>query len=235
MTDPEPRAGNRRITAAPPPPDPAPPLPPPPAPRRRPRLWPVLGTVLVIGLLAASWFALPIRTVTVQGNAQLTSAQVRQLAGLTPGFGWLYYGAWRARGLERSPWVRAASLTRRFPDAVRVQVTEQVPFARWQRPDGSVVAVAEDGTVLPGARLTPALPLLHGWGPGRLADALFVARALRRYNVQSVAYTPSGITAETAGGTLWSGDLKNLLKYAGAVVQFPSKRIHIYPWGVSVQ
>ncbi|WP_407636483.1 cell division protein FtsQ/DivIB [Deinococcus phoenicis] len=160
---------------------------------------------------------------------------MRQLAGLTPGFSWPYYGAWRAQGLAHSPWVQSAVVTRRFPDAVDVRVVERVPFARWQRPDGSVVALAEDGTVLPGARLPDTLPLLSGWGPDRLRDALFVARALGQYNVQSVAYTPSGITAKTAGGTVWSGDLKNLLKYAGAIVQFPSKQIHIYPWGVSVQ
>lgn len=249
MTDPSPRARNRRMTVvadvpdpvttdpAPPPPpeEPAEPAPP---PRRRVnwgRVWWGLGAVLVAGLLAASWFALPIRTVTVEGNRRLSEAQVRQLAGLTPGFAWPYYGAWRAQNLARSPWIRSAVVTRRFPDTVEVRVTERVPFARWQRPDGRIVALAEDGRVLPGASGVGALPLLSGWGPGRVKDALFVARALQRYNVQSVAYTPSGITAHTASGTVWSGDLNNLLKYAGAVVQYPSKEIHIYPWGVSVQ
>ncbi|MEW6422392.1 MAG: FtsQ-type POTRA domain-containing protein [Deinococcota bacterium] len=191
--------------------------------------------MIVAGLLAASWFALPIRTVTVEGNRQLSTAQVRQLAGLTPGFAWPYYGAWRAQGLRRSPWIKSAVVTRRFPDTVDVQVAERVPFARWQRSDGRVVALAEDGTVLPGAQKLEGLPLLTGWGPSRLEDALFVARALGQYNVQSVAYTPSGITAQTASATVWSGDLTNLLKYAGAVQQFPGKQIHIYPWGVSVQ
>ncbi|GAA5533192.1 FtsQ-type POTRA domain-containing protein [Deinococcus metallilatus] len=247
MTDPRPHAGNRRITAvadvpepvpadpAPPPPDPAPAEDPPRRRVNRRPLWWGLGAAVVIGALAGSWYGLPVRTVTVEGNAQLTAAQVRRLAGLTPGFSWPYYGAWRAQGLASTPWIRSAVVTRRFPDAVDVRVVERVPFARWQRPDGSVVALAEDGTVLPGAGHLDALPLLSGWGPDRLRDALFVARALQQYNVQSVAYTPSGITAQTANGTVWSGDLKNLLKYAGAIVQFPSKQIHIYPWGVSVQ
>ncbi|ABF45928.1 cell division protein FtsQ [Deinococcus geothermalis DSM 11300] len=248
MTDPEPRARNRRITAvadvpepvpAGPAPSPTPEDPPPEElPRRRVnwrRIGWSAGAVMVAGLLAASWFALPIRSVTIEGNRQLSVAQVRQLAGLTPGFAWPYYGAWRAQGLQRSPWIESATVTRRFPDAVHVRVVERVPFARWQRPDGSVVALAEDGTVLPDAQGVAGLPLLTGWGPSRLEDALFVARALGRYNVQSVAYTPSGITAQTASGTVWSGDLKHLLKYAGAIQQFPGKQIHIYPWGVSVQ
>jgi len=244
MTDPEPRRRNRRIS-----PDPSAPhlpsapasssdVPEAPRPRRDLRpLWWTLGTLALAGVLAASWFAFPVRTVTVQGNVRLSPVQVRELAGLTPGFGWPYYGAWRAQGLRRSPWIQSATVTRRFPDAVEVRVQERVPFARWQEPGGRVVTLAEDGRVLPGARGggLESLPLLTGWGPDRRRDALFVARALRRYNVQSVAYTPSGITAKTAGGTVWSGDLRTLLKYAGAIVQFPEKELHIYPWGVSVQ
>ncbi|SMB94689.1 cell division protein FtsQ/DivIB [Deinococcus hopiensis] len=207
------------------------------APRRRNwrPLWWTLGVLLVLGALAGSWFGLPIRNVAVEGNVRLSPGQIKALAGLTPGFAWPYYGAWRAQGLRRSPWIRSATVTRRFPDAVTVRVTERVPYARWKKSDGRTVAVAEDGLVLPGAQHVGALPLLSGWGPNRAHEALFVLRTLRGYNVQSVAYTPSGITVKTATGSLWAGDPKYLLKYAGATVQFPSKSIHIYPWGVSVQ
>jgi len=202
-------------------------------------LWWTLGTLLALGALVGAWVGLPIRQVKVEGNVRLSPAQVRQLAGLTPvfgsEFGWVYYGHWRATGLRKSPWIQSAVITRRFPDRVSVQVVERVPFARWKKRDGRIVAVAEDGRVLPGARNVGALPLLTGWGPSRADQALFIARALRQYNVQSVAYTPSGFTVKTATGTVWSGDLKYLLKYAGAVVQHPSKQIYIYPWGVSVQ
>lgn len=254
MTDPEPRRRNRRVQPgavpgqppAPPTPSPAPPSDAPgldagspgdTPPRRRDLrpLWWTLGMLALLGTLAASWFAFPVRTVAVQGNVRLSPAQVRQLAGLTPGFAWPYYGAWRAQGLRRSPWIESATVTRRFPDAVLVRVRERVPFARWQGPGGRIVTLAEDGRALPGARGVEGLPLLTGWGPDRRRDALFVARALRKYNVQSVAYTPSGITAKTGSATVWSGDLETLLKYAGAIVQFPDKELYIYPWGVSVQ
>ncbi|CAM4413628.1 FtsQ-type POTRA domain-containing protein [Deinococcus marmoris] len=208
-------------------------------PPSRRRWWWIGGGAVLSGALAASWFALPIRTVEVMGEQHLNDGQVRELAGLTPDFGWLYYGAWRARGLLDDPWVLSASVTRRFPDAVTVQVNERSPVARWQKEDGTVVWVAADSTILPmtpekSAELT-ALPLIQGWGPSRLEDALKVLTALGGYNVESVAYTPTGLRAKMPTGSVWSGDLKFLLKYAGSIGMYPKQNINIYPWGVSVQ
>ncbi|ANE43529.1 cell division protein FtsQ/DivIB [Deinococcus puniceus] len=214
-------------------PEPAP-LPPPPKPRRT-RLWTALGLTLTAAALAGAWFALPIRTVTVAGNSQLSEARVQELAGLTPQFGWLYYGAWRARTLANHPWILSAKIVETFPDAVSVEIVERRPYARWKRPDGSIVTLAADGTLLPGAAPNSKLPLLGGWGPDRLADALYVTQLLSRYTVQSVAYTPSGVTVNTGLGAVWSGDLKSLVKYAGSISMYPNKKINIYPWGVSVQ
>ncbi|THF68574.1 FtsQ-type POTRA domain-containing protein [Deinococcus sp. Arct2-2] len=242
--------GNRRITpplaepvgadavvapVVPVEPEPEPtPVFPTPKPRRT-RLWTALGITLAAAALAGAWFGLPVRTVTVTGNSQLSAARVQELAGLSPNFGWLYYGAWRARTLARHPWILSASIVKQFPDGVSVNVVERVPYARWQRPDGSIVTLAADGTVLPGAAPNGKLPLLGGWGPDRLADALYVSQLLSRYTVQSVAYTPSGVTVKTGLGAVWSGDLKSLVKYAGSISMYPNKKINIYPWGVSVQ
>lgn len=206
--------------------------------RLRPRTWALIAVVLLVGVLAGLWFGLPIRTVKVSGNHFLTAQQVQQLAGLTPPFigkrpgGWLFYGAWRAAGLRQSPWIVSARITRRFPGAVEVAVVERTPAARL-RQDGREVALAWDGTVLPGGPLTG--PLVAGWGPQRLADALRAARLMARYNVQSVTYSPQGITVETAQGTAWSGSYASLRKYGAGVKMYPGKRVNIYPWGVSVQ
>lgn len=228
--------------------------PPPPRRRRRERTGPTLGQrlrrvrpwvwwtsgigVLLLAAFAASWLLLPVRTVTVSGNSHLTETEVRRLAGLGPvlgrDFGWLYYGRWRARGLLGSPWVASARVTRSFPDRVSVELTERRPFARWQPPHGEAVTLAENGEVLPNGPAT-GLPLLSGWGPDRLNTILTAARALSRYTVQSVAYTPSGVTVKTASGSVWSGDLHSLLKYAGSISMYPNQHINIYPWGVSVQ
>ncbi|CAM3974942.1 FtsQ-type POTRA domain-containing protein [Deinococcus frigens] len=194
---------------------------------------------MLAGALAASWLALPIRTVMVSGQQHLSDQRVRELAGLRPGFGWLYYGAWRARGLLDDPWVRSALVTRRFPGTVRVQVNERRPVARWQKAPQTVLGLAADGTVLPTAAEKNAelagLPLVQGWGPSRLGDALKVLNALRGYNVESVTYTPTGLKAKLPAGSVWSGDLKSLLKYAGSIGMYPKQNINIYPWGVSVQ
>lgn len=201
-------------------------------PRRR---WPwPLAALLLAGLCAALWYGLPVRRIEVGGNKVVSARRVAELAGLHKGFGWPFYGAWRARALAEHPWIRAATVTKVFPDTVRVRVTERVPGARVRR-GGREVVIALDGTVLPGARPAATLPLLSGWGPDRLAEAIRAARLLARYNVSSVEYTPSGLTVKTASGTLWSGSLVSLQKYAAGVTMNPGKRVNIYPWGVSVQ
>ncbi|MFC4425835.1 cell division protein FtsQ/DivIB [Deinococcus navajonensis] len=194
----------------------------------------LLGVALV-GALVASWAALPVKQVAVSGTARLSPAQVRRLAGLEGNFGWLYYGAWRARGLLRSPWVQSAVITRKFPDTVAIQLTERRPLALWTRLNGHTVMVAQDGTVLPRAGTLTGLPTIQGWGPERLGDALQVLHALGRYNVKSVLYSPSGLKVNLATGSVWSGDVRALLKYAGSISMYPNKNINIYPWGVSVQ
>ena len=202
--------------------------------------WWVLGGVLTLALLVLSWTQWPVRAVNISGNTRVAAPELRRLAGLEGHFGWLYYGAWKARGLIALPWVKTATVTRQFPDTVNIVVTERQPFARWQQAAGQVVLLAEDGAVLPaapGVNLsgTGALPLIGGWGPPRTADALRLTRALSRYTVQSVTYTPSGFTAKTASGTVWGGDLNTLVKYAGSIGMYPNRQIYIYPWGVSVQ
>lgn len=216
------------------------------APRRHsPRFWwSLLAALLLLAVLAGLWFLLPVRSVTVSGNKHLSSAQVQALSGLGAPFtgerpgggrsgGWLYYGAWRAAGLRSSPWIASAQIVKRFPGRIELRVTERVASARWQTPDGKLVGVAWDGTVLPGA--VPTGPLLLGWGPDRLPLARAAAQAFERYTVESVVYTPSGLTVRTAAGSIWSGTLDSLLKYSGSVKMFAGKNINIYPWGVSVQ
>lgn len=207
-----------------------------PASRVRPWVWWTAGglTLLLAGGLA-SWLALPVRQVAVTGNRVLTEAEVKTLAGLRGSPGWLYYGRGRASGLLKSPWVQSAVVTRKFPDTVMVEVTERQPFLKMQNRQGQPVLVAQDGRLLPWRKGFEALPVVSGWGPERLNDAVLVAHALSRYTVQSVAYTPSGLTVKTATGTVWSGDLKSLLKYAGSISMYPNQNINVYPWGVSVQ
>lgn len=197
--------------------------------------WTAGGLTLLLTLGLASWFALPVRQVAVTGNKVLSEAEVKSLAGLRGSPGWLYYGRGRAEGLLKNPWVQSAVVTRKFPDTVTLEVTERQPFLRMQNRQGQPVLVAQDGRLLPWKKGFETLPVVSGWGPDRLPDAVLVAHALARYTVQSVAYTPSGLTVKTAAGTVWGGDLKSLLKYAGSIGMYPNQKINVYPWGVSVQ
>ena len=217
--------------------------PPPSLPKRR-SFWAryrllllsVTALLIVGGAAVGLWYALPIKAVQISGNRHLSPLEVKQLAGLSGDrpFGWLYYGAWRAAALRDNPWVAQAQLTRIYPDRVELRIEERVPAAQVRSRDGSLRVIAADATALPGA--APTGPVISGWGPERLDDALFAARALSRYNVESVTYTPTGITVQTSQGTIWSGDTALLLKYGQAIeTQAPGGRINLYPWGVSVQ
>ena len=220
--------------------------PPPVPPARKPRGWfwrqyrvflsVMLGALLLIGAAVGLWYGLPIRTVEVSGNKQLTLLEVKRLAGLSNAepFGWLYYGAWLAQALADNAWVESAHITRVFPGRIEVRLQERVPVAQLRDRSGVISVVAADGTPLPGAQATG--PVISGWGPDRMSESLFAARALARYNVQSVTYTPTGLTVHTSQGTIWSGNSALLLKYAKAIeTQAQGGRINLYPWGVSVQ
>lgn len=194
--------------------------------------------LLPLALLAAalaSYFALPVRAVQVRGNGQLSPAQVLALADLAaserPRPGWLYLqGDFPA--LRAHPYVQDVALEKPAPGLVVLHVTERRPAARHRTPRGEAV-VAADGTVLPGA--PPVGPLIVGYGPSRLDEGLAAARLLARYDVQSVAYSPWGLTVRTARGTVWGGSLSTMRLYADGVAMIELQRMNIYPWGVSSQ
>lgn len=241
---PVPEAAPQDTGAGPPLAPAAPPFgaPAPPNPALRP-LWrrplrALLMLLLPLALAAAalaSHFALPVRAVQVRGHEQLSSAQVLALAGLNvterPRPGWLYLRG-DLPALRAHPYVRSVTLEKPAPGQVLLHITERRPAARHRTPRGEVV-VAADGTVLPGAR--PAGPLIVGYGPSRLAEALAAARLLARYDVQSVAYSPWGLTVRTARGTVWGGSLSTMRLYADGVAMIELQRMNIYPWGVSSQ
>ncbi len=202
---------------------------------KKSRLW-FLGSALVfIALLATSWFALPIRSIQVSGQKQLSENQIKNLAKASVGSGWLYYTKNKAKHLLSSPWVKSATITKRFPDILNIVVMERTPLARWQTTDGKFMAVSADGMVMPNVQGLEKLPLIKGWGPDRYLEAIRLIQSLNKYNVQSVTYTPAGLSIKLPSGTIWTGDPQFLFKYAGSISMYKDKNISIYPWGVSVR
>ncbi|QJR13858.1 cell division protein FtsQ/DivIB [Usitatibacter palustris] len=99
----------------------------------------VLGTVAVAGLAGAAWYGYdatakqPIGVVQFTGEtARIDRADLDRLAesvrGMPAGAATLAAVREAAR---RMPWVRDATVRRRFPDAVEVTIEAHVPLARW--------------------------------------------------------------------------------------------------------
>lgn len=83
----------------------------------------------IVGIYRSALFT--IERVEIVGNAQLTVDEVRALAALPRGATLLRYpGAAMTERLEASPWISSASVSRDFPDGLRIRVTERVPVAR---------------------------------------------------------------------------------------------------------
>jgi hypothetical protein len=130
----------------------------------------VLAFIAVIGLAAAAWASLGpgwvrarlaslrllrIETVQVGGNRALSNAEVLAAAGLRTGESLLGLDLAAARArLTAHPRVREASLRRRLPATVVVEVTERVPCAivRADRDylvdaEGAILESADPGTL----------------------------------------------------------------------------------------
>jgi cell division protein FtsQ len=205
----------------------------------------VVVTLLVMGaLFAASWFVLPVEHVTVQGNNHLPANLVARLANANNGQPWLWINASRATALEAHPWVQSSVITRRFPNSVEINLVERVPAATVINRDGSRVAVALDGTLLPNALSSSGLPAvtIRGWGgndANNLKSALQILSLLQKEKVKEIRYTPQGFTILKGNsekpGTIFTDSYASLLVHGGSVTMTASLRVNIHPWGVSIQ
>ena len=202
------------------------------------RLKVILPLLLLTALVVASFFYPRVTDIRVSGNVHLTALEVERLAGVRPNMPWLWYGVTTNAGSARSdPWVKSLKVVRTFPSRVELSVTERVPVAR-VKVKNQILALAQDGTVLPGSALIG--PLISGWGLDRRLEALEVIAALGAYGVQSVSYASSGLRISSTKGSLWVESLDSLYRYASLLEAAESgigksKMTYIYPWGVSVQ
>ncbi|HZF26002.1 MAG TPA: cell division protein FtsQ/DivIB [Steroidobacteraceae bacterium] len=119
-----------------------------------------LAAALAYGLMLA--LDQPIRVVSVEGKFQRVSpVQIEQAvtSGLHEGFMSADLEKVRRR-VEELPWVDRARIQRRWPDGLRVEITEQVAAARW----GEAGLLNTRGELfLPNARhVPPELPRLTG-------------------------------------------------------------------------
>ncbi|MDR9390867.1 MAG: FtsQ-type POTRA domain-containing protein [Trueperaceae bacterium] len=195
----------------------------------------LLAAALLLALLAGTRVTPTVERIEVVGADHHAPADVARLARIAHGDPLLWITAWRVDDLVRDPWIAAAHVERRWPDAVRITVEERTPFARNGTAMNAVVW-AEDGTVLPDvAALERAdLPVVRGWGPPRREEAFALLRLLRNEDPKVIEYAPMGFTIALADLHVRTPDLEALRREWAAVRAAGSGRVAIYPWGVSV-
>lgn len=167
--------------------------------RRRLRL--ALVALGVVVLVAAGWFVLhsrlfSARVVTVQGAVHTSRAAIIRAAGLEGQPPLIDVGAAAVAGIERLPWIDSATVSRSWPDGVRIVVDERVPVATIEEVPSSAgwALVDRDGKVLAVVtQPTPGLPRVTGTvPPGRPGSTAGGVRAA----LHVVATLPKAFSAQ---------------------------------------
>jgi cell division protein FtsQ len=182
----------------------------------------VAVAVVVAAAVATQTSLLDVDRVRIDAVGHTTAADVRRVAGISPGdtmVGVDVGGA--AARVEDLPWVEEATVARRWPGTVEIHVTEREPLANVEVAEGRVALVDADGRVLEVTRQPPAgLPEVTGVR-GRIAegdelgratrDALAILRALRERLPGVVASVSSDLDAALAsGGEIRFGSTEDL-------------------------
>jgi cell division protein FtsQ len=199
--------------------------------------WGISLLIIVLALLAASRFVLPVWGVTVSGSKHFSPKEVAHMSGISRGNPWLWASNASAKELEDSPWILSASIVKHFPGRVEVKLIEREPVGTLVKADGSKVTIALDGVELPNG-LNPS-PSLTGWDSSKLPEALKIAKLMKPYSPLEVRFMPQGFSIQLSDLRIWTDSYASLLKWGGSVkilkADFKSAQINIYPWGVSVQ
>jgi cell division protein FtsQ len=133
---------------------------------------------------------LRVRNVLVEGRAETRAADILEALQAERGAPLLAIDVAAAKGrLERLPWVKSATVERRLPDTLRVQVEERKAFALWQH-GKRLTVIDRDGTVIVKDNLSRFAdrPLLVGEGAEKRAAEivdLLAADPQLRQNVEA--------------------------------------------------
>ena len=124
------------------------------------------------GITTASGFA--IERVTVVGRAHTSDSAIVEALAADYGASLLHFDADAARKrVEELGWVRAAAVSRLWPDTVHVSIRERQPIAIWQA-SGELRLVDADGAVIDVIKAGEysALPIIIGAGAPQAASEI---------------------------------------------------------------
>lgn len=210
------------------------PVPEPPAEENSTIWWPhwrtVIVTLAVAGLIVGALTILnsplmEVRSVTVEGAHTLSPEAVTQIAGVR-GDHFLLADLDAAEAqLLALPLVREASVHRKWPNGIRIEITEREPWAAWQLGE-AVYAIDAEGVVLEGflppssgaiVRQISSLPEVKNGATVDL-DAIAIIQLIEangppEQGPDIVAYEWSlrtGLTVVTEHGRITFGDSESL-------------------------
>ncbi|HEX3350220.1 MAG TPA: cell division protein FtsQ/DivIB [Acetobacteraceae bacterium] len=129
---------------------------------------------------ATAALGMRIRDVVIQGRQKTPESLLRAAIGAGIGQPILSYSVADARQrIETLTWVQSATVERRLPSTLVVQLVERRPFAVWQN-QGKFVLIDRDGNIVTDADVASVadqLPLVVGAGAPQVAAALLDALA----------------------------------------------------------
>ncbi|MCW3477895.1 cell division protein FtsQ/DivIB [Limobrevibacterium gyesilva] len=129
---------------------------------------------------ATASFGLRIQTIVIEGRNKTPEPLVRAALGVRSGDPILTFSVADARArLETINWVQSATVERRLPGTILVQLTERRPFAVWQH-EGKFALIDRDGDMVTDsdvAAFAGQLPLVVGIGAPKAAAFLLDALA----------------------------------------------------------
>ena len=169
----------------------------------------VIAPVLLLGVFAAATYTplFHVRHVSVRGAPGLSRSEIERLAGIDPSTNVFHVdtGALEVK-LQQDPRIQTASVDRELPGTLVIRIRERTPVAAIEV-GGASVAVAGDGTLLPGSS-TGGLPMIQvpGGVPSdsiriTAAQAVAAMSAALRDRVRALVPATDGeITIDIAGG-----------------------------------
>jgi cell division protein FtsQ len=161
---------------------------------------------------ATAFAGLRVHNVVIEGRANTPEPLLRAALGVNKGDPMLGFSLEAARQrIETLSWIEHASVERRLPDTIVVNITERRPFAIWQN-DGKYVLIDRNGQVVADQDVANFrnLPLVVGAGAPAASAVLLDALTARPSLQQRV------VAAVRVGERRWNLRMNN-----GADVMLP--------------
>ncbi len=194
----------------------------------------ILGLVIAIVLVIASFFYPKVNKIVVNNNEHYSSKEIMDLANIHLGRPFFWITTWTSNALIKDPWIKEASIFKRWPNTVSISVLERKPILT-----NGLQNYAIDGTIL--SNVSPeqqkALIQLDGWGESKLDEVIKLVNLFDDYEIEKISYLPSGLTVKLAAIEVYTPSVQMLKIHWGGFISQVGKYSHsyIYPWGVSGQ